>query len=502
MAVFNRNGRRKINACESHSPRRGYSLRVHVWPIVRIPIETKRSNRQKVEAFDSGIQVLGQTEMPRRLSSVLTFFWKFIFPVLWFSGSGVITVLAFTESQGFTHRDLWVSPVSWALSCFLCFLLQTVRLKRVRMDGEFLYLSNYLRQAKVPLCDVWSVGVLTVRVPLTKGLGELALKPFVVVEFQGETPFGNRIVFAARGIFVAPEPWTHPVVQEIRQAVDRALLGSMKAEEFTPRDLGRAREGARKAKAQLLVPAGPWGRRPSKPTLRLQVRFVRRSILLWNLFGIPGGGLLVALVLAAIGARAAIINSVEDGWAATGVSGAILIGFTLLLGARFVQTLRFSLTTPARLVPYFERPLDAKKWGAFKKTSKMWDFGASSEPLDASMWEAFKRGFALARGFDALECRASELGVTPLSVFGFGDDMLGQVVVWHSAGGGLKTVRALVASCEPEALDPKLLEDLQALEAVLERAETAGVRFAMVVRISSDEWIAHAEMVQRKGSFW
>lgn len=53
------------------------------------------------------------------------------------------------------------------------------------MDGEFLYLSNYLSEAKVPLRDVRNVGVLTVPVPLTKGLEELALKPFVVAEFQG-----------------------------------------------------------------------------------------------------------------------------------------------------------------------------------------------------------------------------------------------------------------------------------------------------------------------------
>jgi hypothetical protein len=86
--------------------------------------------------------------------------------------------------------------------------------------------------------------------------------------------------------------------------------------------------------------------------------------------------------------------------------------------------------------------------------------------------------------------------------FGFGDDMLEQVVVWHTAESGLKTVRALVSSSHREALDPNLLEDLHAFEAVLERAEAAAVRFAVVVRIGADNWISHAEMYQRDGSFW
>lgn len=414
--------------------------------------------------------------MPRRLSSVLTFFWKFIFPAFWFSGAGLITLLAFTESQGFTHRDRWSSLVSWAFGCLLCFVMQSFRLKRVRIDGEFLYVSNYLKEAKVPLRDVSSVGVLTVRVPWTKGLGELALKPFVVLEFQGQTPFGNRIVFMARGVVVVPEAWTHPVVKEIRQAVDRALLGSTVPEASAPRDLGRAREAALEAKDRALVP--PPG--TSKPTLWLQVRYLRRYELLWHLFGFPGLFFLVGLGFAVPGARAATINFIADGRTlAPGASAAILIGFSLYLGGYFVGVLWFWLLASARLVPYFERPLNSRTK------------------------EAFKRGFALAKKFEGLERRASQLGVAPLSAFGFGDDMLGQAVVWHAADAGLRTVRALVASCQQDALDPKLLEDLQAVEAALEKAEAAAVRFSFVLRLGSDaNGPQNAELCQRKGAFW
>lgn len=429
----------------------------------------------------------------RTLSSNLTFFWKFIFPVLWFAGSGYATFAAFTAGHGVAQNDKWFSLASWPLGCFVCFCLQVFRLKRVRMDGEFLDISNYVTEAKVPLRDVRMVSVLTIRSSSARGTSEMVLKPFAVVEFQGQTPFGKRVVFMARGITVVSEPWTHPVISELRQAVDRALTTT--PGESAPRDLGRAWEEARRKEARRRT-------RPGKPTLPLQERYLRRSRLLWHLFGIPGAGFLVGLVFAMQGAGAASINFAKAQTVGAGVSAAVLIGISLFLVAYFVQVLRFWLSAPARLVPYFERPLGGTKWGAFKKTIGTLDFKVSSEPLDTATWGAFRRGFALAHGLDVLERRASQLGVTPLSAFGFGDDVLGQIVVWHSASAGLQTVRALIASSHREALGLNLLEDLHALEVALQMAEAAALRFAIVVRIGSDEWIHHSEMSQRDGSFW
>lgn len=258
-----------------------------------------------------------------------------------------------------------------------------------------------------------------------------------------------------------PEPWAHPVVREIRQA---------------PGDLGRAREAALEAKARLRVSAPS----TSKPTLRLQERYLRRYGLLVHLFVFSGLFFLIGLVIAVTGARSATINFLAEGRTlAPGASAAILFGFSLFLGGYFVGCLIFWPFASARLVPYFERSLNSKTR------------------------EAFKRGFALAREFDGLECRASQLGVTPLSAFGFGDDMLGQAVVWHTADTGLKTVRALVASTQQEALASTLMEDLQALEAALEKAEAAAVGFSFVLRLGSDaNGPQNAELYQRKGSFW
>jgi hypothetical protein len=198
-----------------------------------------------------------------------------------------------------------------------------------------------------------------------------------------------------------------------------------------------------------------------------------------KLFAFPGLFFLMGLALAVPGAWAAVGNVfAKIDRVASGVSAVVLIGFTLWLCSYFVMTLRFWLFAPARVVPYFERRLDSGTKGAFKN------------------------GFALAQRFDELERRASQLGVPPLSAFGFGDDVLGQLVVWHATEAGLKTVQALVASSHSEALHAKLLEDLRALEAALERAEAKAVRFALVVRIGADKWISGAEMFQRKGSFF
>lgn len=440
--------------------------------------------------------------MPRALSSNLTFFWKFIFPAFCIPGVGILTLLAFTHRQWFAPREKWFYLVSWPVACFCCLFLPLLRLKRVRTDGEFLHISNYLTETKVSLREVRSVGVWSPR-RLNKKVEEVPTKPFAVVEFQEPTRFGRQIVFMARDVPHSAGPWTHPVVTELRQAVDKALLDSPTTGESTPRDLGRAREEANNAEAKRLVPGGAWGSRRSKPTLDLQERYLRSSGLLWKLFGIPGGGLLLGLVLALAGLRAAVINFLaKTETLASEISTAILLGFTLLLGAYFIKVLRFWLTAPARLVLYFERPLEAKTRLHFKKTVAIGDLKAGSEPLETTTWDAFKRGFALVKGFDVLERRASHLGVPPLSAFGFGDDLLGQIAVWHNAADGLKTVQTLLASSRQQALDLNLLQDLEALAAVLAKAETATVRFAVVVRIGTDEWISHAEMDQRKGSFW
>jgi hypothetical protein len=85
-----------------------------------------------------------------------------------------------------------------------------VRLKRVRMDDTSLYVSNYLREIQVPLRQVADV---------TENRW-VNIHP-VTIQFRSATEFGERVVFMPkRRLFGF---WrSHPVVAEIRHAVDRA----------------------------------------------------------------------------------------------------------------------------------------------------------------------------------------------------------------------------------------------------------------------------------------
>ncbi len=71
-----------------------------------------------------------------------------------------------------------------------------------------------------------------------------------------------------------------------------------------------------------------------------------------------------------------------------------------------------------QVVPYFERPVGGI--------------------------DTFCHGQSLLRNLADLERLAEEIGVSPLSAFGWHDDMRGETVVWHDPAVGLKTVKALL----------------------------------------------------------
>ena len=110
--------------------------------------------------------------------------------------------------------------------------------------------------------------------------------------------------------------------------------------------------------------------------------------------------------------------------------------------------------------------------------------------------DTFLAGAALARSLLLLDELAAARGVTPLSAYGFGDDLRGEAVVWHMPDAGLQTVRTLAQAleAEPERLRDAAAaqQDLARLEQALERAQVLGVRFALLLRhgnaTSALEW--------------
>jgi hypothetical protein len=85
-----------------------------------------------------------------------------------------------------------------------------MRLKRVDLDEDALYISNYLREVRVPLRDIEEV---------TENRW-INIRP-VTVEFRRDTDFGPRITFMPKTRW-----WSfwraHPVVGELEAAARRS----------------------------------------------------------------------------------------------------------------------------------------------------------------------------------------------------------------------------------------------------------------------------------------
>ncbi|HTO74040.1 MAG TPA: hypothetical protein VMJ30_09475 [Gemmatimonadales bacterium] len=150
---------------------------------------------------------------PRLLSSRMTFFNKFVVPILY-----IVGFAGGTLAISLNRRNMPPGAPGFSPFLFIIFLglggvaiyWTTTRLKYVRMDDRFLYISNGLREIEVPLRDVTEVRY-----------SRWTRTHLVTVEFAHETEFGESIVFMPSIRMFAL--WSvHPVVAEIEAAVAMA----------------------------------------------------------------------------------------------------------------------------------------------------------------------------------------------------------------------------------------------------------------------------------------
>jgi hypothetical protein len=145
---------------------------------------------------------MNATDSPKQLSSSQTFFVKYIF---W------PAVLLFFWFAGSLHWNWWdLAPLVFFTAFFLW---SAVPLKRVRIDGRYIYVSNYRKEIAVPLEQIEAV---------TKNRW-VNSQP-VTVRFRSATAFGSRITFIPRVQWYGPSWRTHPVVEELRRASLTARL--------------------------------------------------------------------------------------------------------------------------------------------------------------------------------------------------------------------------------------------------------------------------------------
>ena len=150
---------------------------------------------------------------PRLLSSQLTFFNKVIVPILYLFAFAGGTLVISLNRRNMSPDTPGLSPLLFIIFLGLggvAIYWTTMRLKYVRMDDRFLYISNGLREIEVPLREVTGVSY-----------NRWIRTHLVTVDFAHDTEFGESIVFMPSVRAFAF--WSvHPVVGEIEAAVRMA----------------------------------------------------------------------------------------------------------------------------------------------------------------------------------------------------------------------------------------------------------------------------------------
>ena len=142
--------------------------------------------------------------MKRQISSELTSFWKYLFPILWIPLIGFGSIAAASLAKTKPGWILFV--VGWIIaSGYVIWFAR--RLKFVSIDEDFVYVSQFRKQVQIPLAHI-------------EGVKEtLSSRPkLITLTLTQPSEFGEQIVFLPRA-----QQWaagrSHPLVEEIQRAV-------------------------------------------------------------------------------------------------------------------------------------------------------------------------------------------------------------------------------------------------------------------------------------------
>lgn len=142
--------------------------------------------------------------MKKRLSTSMTFFWKYIFPPVWLGGFGIGTIGAIS-TLGINGLPFLIGLIfGFGLIYYVC-----IRAKKVDIDDNFLYISNFRKNIQVPLENVKNVSDNVLLSP----------RP-IFIEFHNITEFGKKIMFIGYTemfLFFSD----HPAVKEIENRIDK-----------------------------------------------------------------------------------------------------------------------------------------------------------------------------------------------------------------------------------------------------------------------------------------
>jgi len=181
----------------------------------------------------------------------------------------------------------------------------------------------------------------------------------------------------------------------------------------------------------------------------------------------------------------------QYGAASAGATAAVtgVVGIVLLW--HLARVLIANSRNKPRVVPYFRE----------KHSKRQLDRSALTES-----WQAFNGGYGIAADLPILDALARSKDVTPLSSFGFGDDLFRQAPQWSDLSDGVRTVSTLVELLReggtPVGVSAATQSDLQSLHLALQRALETQSLFSLIVRYGPDDFISGVEMDKREGTFW
>ena len=148
----------------------------------------------------------------------------FLFGAAFFAGMFYLGLFAGLYRQMF-HGGLSPAIMNffwgmWSLGTLFA-LWWGYRLKRVAVDGDLIYISDYFREVKLPLSDILEI---------TENRW-IDLHP-ITIEFASSTPWGHYVRFMPKVRILVPQWFSHPIVAELRDMVYWAKAGHRMTDEL------------------------------------------------------------------------------------------------------------------------------------------------------------------------------------------------------------------------------------------------------------------------------
>lgn len=127
------------------------------------------------------------------ITSNWTYFYKILLPLILIPWGGFSKLkVAFPPTDPNSEVMFWVCIGSWVFGGIWFFSL-AIRLKIVKMDDKYLYISNLLKEVQVPISEIAKIKE-----------SRWSKTNHVVLTLKSPSEFGKRIVFIPRKEYETP----------------------------------------------------------------------------------------------------------------------------------------------------------------------------------------------------------------------------------------------------------------------------------------------------------